>query len=153
MINPNHFRQYIIKPTLEYLGMWSPAAENLVFGTAAHESLLYHLKQQGGGPAQGFFQIEGDSHQDLYDNFLNYRIDLMQRVNALDALTPECGDSLIGNLYYSTAVCRLIYYRRPEALPEADDIEGLAQYWKDHYNTHLGKGRVEDWVKHYMDAN
>ena len=44
------------------------------------------------------------------------------------------------------AVCRLCYYRKAEALPEAGDIEGQGQYWKAHYNTPLGKGTVTKYV-------
>ena len=44
------------------------------------------------------------------------------------------------------AVCRLCYYRKPDALPEAGDIEGQAAFWKQHYNTPLGKGTVTKYV-------
>ena len=36
----------------------------------------------------------------------------------------------------------LCYYRQPEALPEAGDIEGQAAFRKQHYNTPLGAGTV-----------
>jgi len=154
MINHKHLRNLIIRPTLEHLGMWSEAAENLVLGTAAHESLLYHLKQQG-GPALGLYQIEPATHKDVWDNFLIYKEDLTSKVRGFAAQHPFTNDldvELIGNLYYATAICRLVYYRRPEPLPGADDVVGLAQYWKDHYNTHLGKGRIEDWIDHYSEV-
>ena len=54
------------------------------------------------------------------------------------------------NLMYGAAVCRLCYYRKAEALPEAGDIEGQGQYWKTHYNTPLGKGTVTKYV--YKEA-
>ena len=47
---------------------------------------------------------------------------------------------------YGAAVCRLCYYRKPDALPEAGDIEGQAAFWKQHYNTPLGKGTVTKYV-------
>ena len=56
---------------------------------------------------------------------------------------------LAGNLYYATAMARIHYLRRPERLPSAMDVEGLAQYWKDHYNTYLGAGTPEKAVKMY----
>ena len=45
---------------------------------------------------------------------------------------------------YGAAVCRLCYYRKPDALPEAGDIEGQALFWK--YNTVFGKGTVSKYV-------
>ena len=50
------------------------------------------------------------------------------------------------NLMYGAAVCRLCYYRKPDALPEAGDIEGQAAFWKQHCNTPLGKGTVTKYV-------
>jgi hypothetical protein len=35
-------------------------------------------------------------------------------------------ENLATNLMYGAAVCRLCYYRKPDALPEAGDIEGQA---------------------------
>ena len=55
-------------------------------------------------------------------------------------------ENLATNLMYGAAVCRLCYYRKAEALPEAGDIEGQGQYWKQHYNTPLGKGTVTKYV-------
>ena len=55
-------------------------------------------------------------------------------------------ENLATNLMYGAAVCRLCYYRKPDALPEAGDIEGQAAFWKQHYNTPLGKGTVTKYV-------
>ena len=55
-------------------------------------------------------------------------------------------ENLATNLMYGAAVCRLCYYRKAEALPEAGDIEGQGHYWKTHYNTPLGKGTVTKYV-------
>lgn len=38
-------------------------------------------------------------------------------------------------------MCRVHYLCFPRPLPTADDIPGLAKYWKDHYNTYRGAGR------------
>ena len=59
-------------------------------------------------------------------------------------LTDE--QQLTGNLFYATAVARLLYWRAPRKLPAPDDIWGLAHYWKDFFNTVEGKGRVEHFV-------
>ena len=37
-------------------------------------------------------------------------------------------ENLATNLMCGAAVCRLCYYRQPEALPEAGDIEGQAAF-------------------------
>ena len=48
---------------------------------------------------------------------------------------------------YATAVARLIYWRVPRPLPAANNLDGLAAYWKTHYNTRLGDGREPKFVQ------
>ena len=48
---------------------------------------------------------------------------------------------------YATTIARLIYWRVPRPLPAASDLEGLAAYWKAHYNTAAGRGTVEHFLK------
>ncbi len=151
MLNPKDFREHIIKPTLEHLGMYSLAAENLLIGTAVQESGLRHLKQIGGGPALGVYQIEPETHTDLWCNYLSYRTEMMSQVERHAIPHIDTGSQLIGNLYYATAIARIIYYRRPEPLPDADDIEGLAGYWKNHFNTVAGKGTAAAFRLNYKE--
>ena len=156
-IDVNDLRHLIIRPTLDKIGLMSSAAENLLLGTAAIESLMgYHLRQIT-GPALGIYQIEPITHDDVHINFLDNikHIDLKLKILGLLNFDAILGDrqkqqkELIGNLYYATAIARLIYYRAPSPLPVGGDIDGLAHYWKKYYNTELGKGTVEDFVRCY----
>ena len=61
---------------------------------------------------------------------------------------PDANE-LVVNLQFSTVIARIYYLRFPEPLPDANDIEAMAQYWKKYYNTYLGAGTVEDWVEGY----
>ena len=146
MIDPGHFLRLVIRPTLEGLGLSSPAAERLLLGTALVESGLEFLTQHGGGPARGVYQIEPATHDDLEDNWLAFRPDWRSALDRFFAHHPGRHDQLVCNLAYATAVARLIYYRQPEPLPAAGDIEGLGEYWKAHFNTVLGAGSVEDFL-------
>jgi hypothetical protein len=151
MLNVTQFRQDIIKPTLEHLGMYSQAAENLLIGTAVQESGLRHLRQIGKGPALGVYQIEPATHDDVWSNYLLYRKEMSDRVDQLQTLHLAGSKALIGNLYYATAIARIIYYRRPEPLPEAGDIEALGHFWKAHYNTVKGKGSPHMFKLNYLE--
>jgi hypothetical protein len=152
MIDSQHLRDLIIRPILQTLNLWSPAAEALVLGTAIHESRLVYLRQVGGGPALGIYQIEPTTHADLCRNYLDHRPVLKERVAAFLAPSPEPDAQLATNLAYATAICRLLYYRAPAPLPEASDVDGLAAYWKAHYNTPAGKGTAAEWAKHYREC-
>lgn len=143
MINARQFRDLVVRPSLQEINLWSQAAENLLVGTAIQESGLVYLKQLGGGPALGVYQIEPATHADIWKNYLSLRPD--SRIQR----RPDW--SLITDLAYATAIARLVYYRRPEPLPAADDVEGLGQYWKDHFNTHLGAGRPAEFILKYRE--
>ena len=136
----------VIRPALEKLSLWSLSAEELVLGTAIVESGLTYLKQHGDGPALGLWQVEPATHDDLYTNFLNYRPELGSKLMELRAAGLSLDENLAANLMYGAAVCRLCYYRKPDALPAAGNIEGQASFWKQHYNTLLGAGTVSKYV-------
>lgn len=55
------------------------------------------------------------------------------------------------NLAYATAVCRLQLYRARPPLPAADDVAGLAAYWKRFWNTAKGRGTEEQFIAHYRE--
>ena len=68
----------------------------------------------------------------LYTNFLNFRPELGTKLMELRAPNLSMGENLATNLMYGAAVCRLCYYRKPDALPAAGDIEGQAAFLKEH---------------------
>jgi len=145
-IHPGHLREYVIRPVLKNLGLHSEAAEELLMLTAATESLCGKYIHQVGGPALGIFQMEPRTHDDIWEHFLRFKPGLSEQVKQYGCFSRE----LPGNLYYACAMARTHYLRVPERLPSATDIDGLARYWKTHYNTHLGAGRPHEAVENYQ---
>lgn len=149
------FKSELVVPTLKSIGLYSEAAANLIVGTAAQESLGEYLVQLGNGPALGFFQMEPATYNDIFDNYLSYRPELEASVVHLASLESVSSDNppdvrqLVTNLAFAVAMCRVHYLRKPEPLPEANDIIGMADYWKKHYNTNLGKGKPEEFIKNF----
>lgn len=162
MIHPFDFMEYVIKPTLKELSAYdaridSEPARALLLGIAAQESSLgYRLKQENNGPALGVFQMEPETHHSLWDNFISYRSDLW---NVLSRMAGKVADNeeippeeMITNLKYACAMARLRLWVSPFPLPtEANNIKALGEYWKQHYNTPLGKGKVSDFIANYPD--
>ena len=146
MIDPKQLRDLVIKPALIEIELYSEAAEQLVLGTAIVESKLSYIKQLGTGPALGLWQIEPDTHTDVYDNFLEYRDELQEIIMSLSAPGQTFEENLTSNMQYGAAICRLCYYRAPASLPDAFDLEGQAAYWKQFYNTPLGAGTEEKYI-------
>lgn len=142
----------VIQPTLNFLGFDGLAAQNLILGTAAQESHMGQYLTQVNGPALGIYQIEPATHDDLFNNFLAYHVSIKDKVMALACssyASSNLSDQLVGNLYYATAIIRLIYWRTPAILPDANDIQGLANYWKQYYNTPLGAGTTDEFIANY----
>jgi hypothetical protein len=77
-VNAVQVRDYVIRPALQRVGLWSPAAEQLVFGTGLVETGYNWLDQTtpGPGPAYGPWQMEEPTHTDIWDNYLAYQTDL-----------------------------------------------------------------------------
>ncbi len=149
LLDAQQLRELITDVLLE-LDLYSADACELLMLTAAQESHLGHyLKQVGEGPAKGIFQCEVATEKDIHTNFLRFKPELKKRVAALVGEADYNNLQLRGNLLYQIAMARLHYYRRPEALPSRQNVAAMAGYWKKHYNTHLGKGTVEEAVSNY----
>ncbi|EJX7572470.1 TPA: hypothetical protein ACMDPH_003467 [Vibrio cholerae] len=146
----------VVRPTLERLGLYSRSAEQLIVGTIYQESLKGRfIKQVGGGPALGIIQMEPATYADIWSNYLAYKPSLAKKlsdlvsVSSLDSNKRPDVNQLITNLSFAVGMCRVHYLRRKESLPSAGDVNGLAKYWKDHYNTPLGAGSVEEFIEKF----
>ena len=146
-----------IRPALAALAAGGLAAEQLLLGTAIQESLLIHRQQLGGGPALGLFQMETATHDDCWNNHLKFRTRLANRVKqTLDPGQEARATVMKVNDRYAAAMCRVRYMRVAAALPAGNDIEAMANYWKEHYNTPLGAGTPEEFLSkwpQYVDAH
>jgi hypothetical protein len=148
----------IIQPTLKYLSMDSFSAEMLLLGTCAQESNMGTYRAQVDGPALGIYQIEPNAHEDVWNNYLRFNPKLSAAMCGLfptNISKEVLYNQLITNDPYSTAICRVIYFRAKEPLPDIsnlltdDDIQQLGNYWKMHYNTAKGKGSVSEFKENF----
>lgn len=140
MINLKQLRDLVVVPALTAIGHAEPAAVRLVIGTGLIES-QYEWLAQNGGPALGFWQMETVTAQDIWTTYLpGQPIQLRTSLSQLMSVYNDKISQLTYNLQYAAAMCRLKYLRSPLTLPAADDLEGLANYWKIIYNSKLGAG-------------
>ncbi len=154
MIDVDHLRREVVKPVLTHLKLWSLSAEQLMLGIAATESRMGKwLRQLGGGPALGVWQVEPFTHADCWRTYLRYRPPLAEQV--LDFaprlyITPDPidrveADALL-DLRYCCAIARVKILRAPERLPAPGDWSAMADYHKRFYNSALGKTKPDDFV-------
>jgi hypothetical protein len=169
MLDQRQLRE-LITDVLRYLEPEIPykeAAVELLMLTCAQESKLGTYIQQIKGPALGIFQMEPDTEKDLWNNFILYNKPLTSKMRMLlGHHTSTKLEPLRYNLAYQVAMARVHYFRKSDPLPyvqpmpmsmtfrpRADDesVIRLAEYWKKHYNTHLGKGTVKEAVRNYIN--
>ena len=147
-MNLSEIKHQIIAPTLKEIGLYSDTALNIVTGTGLVESGFRVTVQIGGGPALGWFQMEPVTYHDIWENYLRYRSELSSQILFLDS-THETHKAipdtpiLESNHPFAAAMCRVKYLRSPLPLPK-NTAFNLCQYWKQVYNTPLGKGQVDD---------
>lgn len=150
-IDITQLRVYVIQPTLNSLGLYSSAAENLLLGTMAVESALgTYVHQIGGGPALGVYQMEPDTHDDIWENYIKFNDWLRVRLWTIGSYSPvrsNNGMLLITDLRYATIMARLQYYRHSEPLPNANDVDAQSVYWKKYWNTVQGAGTHGGYVR------
>jgi len=149
MINLEQYRDMILQPSLEQIGMRSKSAEILVLGTGLAESRMTHLKQHN-GPALSLFGIEPPSYAEVIKYLHRKPIIKEKLLQACEYQELESTtDRLVCNIKYATLFCRIFYWRFEEPLPHHEDLYGLGKYWKKYYNTHLGKGSADEFVRVY----
>ena len=110
-------KNQVIRPTLEYLGAWSPATEQFLLDAAldAPEVGLFSSHKDG----LGVFHITSAQHRDIWDSYLAFNPDLASRVRGLAsqrAFLRDPDNELQTNLSYCTAIAWLLYQRAYPAL-------------------------------------
>lgn len=140
-MNLSEIKQGIIAPALREVGLYSDTALNLITGTGLVES-GYIYTHQIGGPALGWFQMEPVTYRDCWDNYLKYKPELAHAVASLCPSGLPSVNLLQSNPAYAAAMCRVKYLRSPIPLPK-NTAFNLCQYWKQIYNSGIGKGKVD----------
>lgn len=147
------FMEWVIYPSLDYLDL--PNKEQacmLLLGTALQESKLKAVEQVG-GPALGYFQMEPNTHSDLWGYLagLPRARESILRLIGIDPLRQLVPDPVFLkiNPLYAAMMARVFYWRKAEPLPSADDILGQARYYKRHWNTVAGKATEYEYVSNW----
>ena len=147
-------KEHIVIPVLKQMSIpYSEEAVELLLMTCAHESNGGKYIKQIEGPALGIYQMEPSTHDDIWNNYLEFRMELKRDLTSQSAFYDVDASEMIGNMYYATAMARIHYWRVPEPIPklyQGLSESGLAQYCKDHYNTHLGKATPEKYLTDYL---
>ncbi len=139
MYNAKQFRGLVVRTLASWPELNSPGAVELLLGTAAQESRFgTYLRQLGGGPAIGPFQMEPATYtwmRDVYGEKYGF--------------SGRPAEDMEWDLRLAILLARLRYRVVKTPLPGADDIQGQAAYWKQWYNTPKGAGTVAEYTANY----
>jgi hypothetical protein len=152
MISQNQLREYIIKPALSLVNLYSTDAEELLVFTCATESIGGFYLHQVKGPALGIYQMEPNTYTDIWQNYIVNNPKLLQMIALnFDAPKIPMPDRMIYDLRFATLMSRLHYRRVKEPLPSAEDVDAMWAYYKKYYNTELGAAKKASSIKNYQN--
>lgn len=156
-MNAQQLHDYIIKPTLEYMGgnYYSKDASFLLLCTAAIESDCGEFIKQVNGPALGIWQMEPATHDDVWVNCdaLKNNSNLKDfLLHSMTTISINSVDSLISSPMYACAMARLKYAMDPKHLPKYTgkpnlDLPTFYEVYKRVYNTAHGKSTFDKWCE------
>ena len=156
MVNIDQMRELTVT-VLKRIGYYSEDAVELVLRTGAAESYFEYIRQLGNGPARSFFQVEPATARYLINKYIEYRPNVRKELEELclcdlSKIDDKSEDEqlrfqLMSNIALSIALCRIRYRLDRKAIPPKHDLRAQAEYWKRVYNTYLGAGTVEHFMK------
>lgn len=147
-------RDVVIIPSLTAIGQYSSAAVNLLLGTCAQESQMGHYliqKRIGMSGGIGIYQMQKSTFDDVWDRAVMPNIAMKAKIRLLLGYEGRPNaDRIASDLLLATVMARLFYYLIPESFPKENDIDGLAHYYKQHYNTPSGKATELQFKLNYI---
>ena len=160
-MNAQQLHDLIIKPTLKYMGgnYDSKDARFLLLCTAAIESKCGYYIKQIKGPALGIWQMEPDTHDDIWKNCDAAFEDVGQRLcrmalhGSAERFVFTGETDLIDSPKYACAMARLKYSMDSAPLPKHDNFRAVYDYYKRIYNTPAGASTYEKFKQACIECN
>ncbi|MBM68409.1 MAG: hypothetical protein CME43_02895 [Haliea sp.] len=126
-VTAEHLRDQVIRPTLKYLGVWTPACEDFLLQAAIAAPELGLFSQRSNG--LGLYHITAAQHRDIWDRYLAYRPEMASRIRGLASQRAFLSDpdgELQTNLGYCTAIAWLLYQRSRASAEEPQHTAAAA---------------------------
>ena len=120
-VTAEHLRDQVIRPTLKYLGAWTPNTESFLLDACvdAPDLGLFSARNEG----LGLFHITAAQHRDIWDRYLAFNPEMASRIRGLAsqrAFLSDPDSELQTNLSYCTAIAWLMVKRSGVSLDESE---------------------------------
>lgn len=117
---------------------------NQLYNTAIVESGVRNIRQYGGGPALGYFQMEPATRRDIVKNYLSYRKYMRDKIEIVIGSVAMTDDEFLENVP-AQIVFAWCHYERYHAWKSDTLLQAIS--WKYYYNTPRGKGTVLKFIE------
>ncbi len=128
-------------------------AHLLIHETACAETGAGNIKDGTVFAGMGFTQFDKKPFYSIKKRAMKYRKKIKKDLK-IDIYYVEW-EHLRYNVFLSLLFCRLYYLLKKPPVPA--DLKGRAKYWKKYYNTFLGKGTANHYIKmvarYYMNGD
>lgn len=146
-MTPQGYLDTAIVPAAQNLGIYTLPHLQIGFGTCGQESGFQNIRQIGGGPALGPFQMEPSTHNSLIANFVRYRPHIEDALTKLLGNVQPSIDLLMTNMVYAAMMMFIKYLDCPGEIPDA--LDGQAEYYVRWYNAG-GKATTAEYIANYQ---
>jgi hypothetical protein len=155
-INCSQLKTVIVEPALNCIGLFSDAAVNLLLGTTAQETLMgRYIVQTDIAPFDGgigIYQMQQKTYDYIWDRRIEASVAMKAKIKLyLGYDGKPMAARMASDLALATIMARLYYANNLEMLPEANDLKGLARYYKIYWNTMSGSATEDQFIANYKE--
>ena len=142
-----------VKHVCDVLGYGkNKSAHILLLGTLAAETNLGTFRDNTNYSAgNGISQFDRLPFEDIQSRVCHYHKDWVETIK--EEFDIDISTVTWHSLHYSPLAsiifARLLYKLIPDEIPS--ELKYIAKYWKKHYNTELGKGSEDEFIKKFHE--
>ena len=139
-------KKYWVEPALEFFPepLRTPNRKQFMVAIGLVESGYNYVAQVPEADALGYWQVQKGTYLDNQVNFLDFKNEFNHYWVLLKKIHIASYPSMASDCVFACYMGAITVYRAPASLPQYNDIEGMANYWKTYYNTSQGAGSIED---------
>lgn len=145
-MNLHQVKKYWVEPALEFFPeqLRTDNRKQFMVAIGLVESGYNYVAQVPEADALGYWQVQRSTYLDNQVNFLDFKNEFNHYWTLFRKIHAASYPSMASDCVFACYMGAITVYRAPAALPEYNDIKGMAKYWKTYYNTSQGAGSIEE---------